>query len=171
LNENKEDKVTIAVTGLAWMGNGIRSITSVIEEALPEAKDEIQIAAYKITRGANGFLDLLTDSLSRGIKVSLIVNRFESQSRGIRERLVQLVRQFRHFSLFDFCPKNIGEDLHAKIIVIDRSRAFVGSSNMTWRGLVFNHELGVFVEGHSATRIGTLLDALARDSRTKEIIL
>jgi cardiolipin synthase len=140
-----------------------------LEESLPQADCEIQIAAYRITRGANGFLDLIADCLSRGVKVSIIVNRFEKQPRTIKERLLQLLSQFRHFCLFDFCPEDDREDLHAKLIVIDRSKALVGSSNMTWRGLVLNHELGVIVEGPSATQIGSLIDALIRDPRTKAL--
>ncbi len=169
MSHTKADKVTIAVTGLAWMGHGIRSINSILEEMLPQTNDEIQIVAYRITRGATGFLDIVTACLSRGIKVNIVVNRFDKQPIEIKKRLLKLASQFRHFELFDFSPENINEDLHAKLIVLDRSSALIGSSNITWRGLVLNHELGVIVEGQSASKIGSLIDSLTRDSRTKRV--
>ena len=165
----KEDKVTIAVTGLAWMGQGIRSINSILEETLPQSNDEVQIVAYRITRGATGFLDSITKCLNRGVKVNLIINRFDKQPIETKKRLLRLVSQFNHFSLFDFSPENVEEDLHAKLIVFDRSKALIGSSNITWRGLVLNHELGVIVEGQSASKIGGLIDSLTRDPRTKKV--
>ena len=151
------------------MGQGVRSINSIIEEILPEANNEVQIVAYRITRGADDFLNMIASCLSRGVKVNLIINRFDCQPTDIKRRLLRFVKQFLHFGLFDFNPKDKAEDLHAKLIVLDRSKALIGSSNITWRGLVLNHELGVIVEGQSASKIGVLIDCLIRDPRTKKV--
>jgi len=171
MNKNNVDNLTIVVTGLAWMGHGICSIDSTIEQMLTEASDEIQVAAYMITEGAKAFIKLLSDCLNRGIKVTLILNRFREQPKETQTAIAQLVRQFVHFSLFDFNPKNEMEDLHAKLIVMDRSKALVGSSNLSWKGLILNHELAVLIEGPTAARIGNLIDILAKDIRTKPVEL
>jgi len=163
------DKVTIVVTGLAWMGHGIRSIDSIIEEMLCGATDEIQIAAYVITSGAEGFVRLISNCLARGVKVTLVVNRFGKQPKAMQNMILDLLRQFTHFSLFQFSPKAANEDLHAKIIVVDRAKALIGSSNLSWKGLILNHEIAVTIAGPSAAKIGNLIDTLVRDKRTKAI--
>jgi phosphatidylserine/phosphatidylglycerophosphate/cardiolipin synthase-like enzyme len=161
--------VTVVVTGLAWIGRGTRSIDSAIEEMLTDATDEIQAAAYMITKGAEDFIKLIGECLSRGVRVTLIVNRFRKQPQEIQHMIVQLARQHPHFKLLEFDPKDKNEDLHAKSIVVDRSKALVGSPNLSWKGFVLNHELAVVVEGPAAARIGNLLDLLAKDSRTSEV--
>lgn len=169
MNEASADKVTIVVTGLAWMGRGIRSIDSTIEEMLSNATDEIQIAAYVVTSGAEDFVRLLSKCLTRGVRVTLVVNRFGQQPKKMQNMIMDLLHQFPHISLFEFSPNATNEDLHAKIIVVDRTKALIGSSNLSWRGLILNHEIAVMVDGPSAARIGSLVDLLSRDKRTKAI--
>lgn len=147
MTKTNTDKVTIAVTGLAWMGNGVRSINSLLEELLPKAETEVQVVAYRITKGSGEFLEWIVTCLNRGLRVSLVINRLDKQSSVIKNKLLDLVRDYSYFTLLDFSPENSFEDLHAKIIVLDRSKALIGSSNITWKGLVLNHELSVVVEG------------------------
>lgn len=159
-----DNSVKVVVTGSAWMGKGIGSIESAIEDMLHKAKEEIQVAAFQITEGCHPFLELIESSLSRGIRVTMIINKFESQPLAIQKELDKLAVRFPHFTQVDFDPKNRKQDLHAKIIVVDRSTALVGSPNLSWRGLVLNHELGVVLSGPVAGIIGHLLDTLATDS-------
>lgn len=169
MTEACADKVTIVVTGLAWMGRGIRSIDSTIEEILLSATDEIQIAAYVITSGAEGFVRLVANCLTRGVKVTFVVNRFGKQPKKMQNMIMDLLHQYPHFSLFQFSPKAKNEDLHAKIIVVDRKKALIGSSNLSWKGLILNHEIALIVDGPSAAKIGSLVDMLCRDNRTEAI--
>lgn len=164
------ENLTIVVTGLAWMGHGIRSIDSTVEEMLTGASDEVQVAAYMITEGARGFIQVLSDCLARGVIVTLILNRFREQPEEIQTTIIKLVRQFPHFRLYEFNPDDRMEDLHAKLIVVDRSVALVGSSNLSWKGLVLNHELAVLVKGRTAAKVGDLIDILAKDTKTQPVL-
>ena len=167
--DTEQNKVTIVVTGLAWMGGGIRSVESAIEDMLTNASDEIQVASYMITGGAGEFLRLVQNCLHRGVRVTIIVNRFETQPEEIRATIRDMIQRFHHFVLLDFNPKDEQEYLHAKIMVADRSTALVGSPNLTWRGLVLNHELAVVITGPAASKIAGLLDSLERDPRTSVV--
>ena len=167
--DTEPNKVSIVVTGLAWMGGGIRSVESAIEDMLTNASDEIQVAAYMITGGAGEFLRLVQNCLYRGVRVTMIVNRLETQPEEIRAVIKDMARQFHHFVLLDFNPKDEQEYLHAKIMVADRSTALVGSPNLSWRGLVVNHELAVVITGPAAAKIAGLLDSLGRDPRTSVV--
>lgn len=166
ITNGEANNVSIVVTGLAWMGHGIRSVESAIEDMLINASDEIQVAAYMITQGAKDFLQLIQNCLYRGVRVTLIVNRLATQPKEIQAQIKNMSKRFRHFILLDFNPRKADEDLHAKIVVVDRSIALVGSPNLSWKGLVLNHELAVVIIGPAAAKIGSLLDALGRDPRT-----
>lgn len=163
------NNVNIVVTGLAWMGHGVGSVESAIERMLTDASNEIQVATYMVTQGADEFLQLIRDCLSRGIQVTLILNRFSEQPERIRNRIEQMAQTFGHFFTFDFNPRKKRGDLHAKIIVVDRSIALVGSPNLSWGGLVTNHELAFLVEGPAASTVARLLDILVKDSRTRAV--
>lgn len=159
----------IAVTGTAWMGGGVGSVQTTIEELLDMADSEIQIAVYEITGGADEFLDRLRACLARGVRVTMIINRYDDKPPSIRQRLQDLAGRFPQFEILDFRPKNNTEDLHAKILVVDRNEALVGSANLTWKGLVGNHELAVVVSGSAASVIAKLLDKLCSDSRATKV--
>jgi len=73
--------------------------------------------------------------------------------------LRHLGRSYPHLRLYQFAAGNEG-DLHAKVIVIDRRLALVGSSNLSRRGLLTNHELALVVEGPAVAEIGRAMDRL-----------
>jgi len=161
---NKDNGIKVVVTGSAWMGKGTGSVESAIEDMLHGAKDEIQIAAFRITEGGAQFLRLLEESLARGVHATLIVNKFSSQPKVVQNTLDNMAIRFPHFVQVDFDPDSKAQDLHAKIIVVDRSVALVGSPNLSWKGLVLNHELAVVLSGPVAGTIAHLLDLLVMDS-------
>jgi phosphatidylserine/phosphatidylglycerophosphate/cardiolipin synthase-like enzyme len=157
----------IAVTGRAWMGKGVGSIWTMIEENVLQATDEILSAAYAISKNSPELFDLIEKVLVKGIRVVLIVNRFGSQPDIVRERLLGLNKRFKDFILKDFSPQSTSEDLHAKLLVIDHSVALVGSANLTWKGMILNHELMVRISGKSASEIGKLVDRLSASEDTR----
>lgn len=66
--------------------------------------------------------------------------------------------------VFDYTiPRESGkgiETFHAKLVLADATRAYVGSSNMTWGSLEHSMELGLVVEGTAAKRLEILTDAI-----------
>jgi phosphatidylserine/phosphatidylglycerophosphate/cardiolipin synthase-like enzyme len=157
--------LTVAVTGTAWMGGGVISVQSAIEELFNNANKEILIGIYEITSGADDFLKKLGVCLARGIRVRMVINRYNDKPPFVKKKIACLIRKYPYFEVLNFQPETESEDLHAKIIVIDRDKALVGSANLTWRGLVGNHELAVIVHGPVASRIASLFDKLCQDSR------
>jgi len=143
------------------VGKGVGSVATAIEELLSGATDEVQIASYSLGE-TDGFLQEVGACLSRGIKVQMIVNKLGSQPSHAYSSLRKLKSRFTYFDLFSFNPP-ASEDLHAKILVADRSKAIVGSANTSWRGFFKNHELAVIVSGDPAARISELLDVLSRN--------
>ena len=164
---SRDGQIRVVATGSAWVGRGVGSVVTAIEELLDAADDEVQIASYSLGE-SNGFVTSLENCLSRGIRVEMIVNKLGDQPTIAYVGLRKLRARFAHFELFSFnAPKS--EDLHAKILVADRSKAIVGSANPSKRGLFKNHELAVIVSGRAAERIAELVDTLARSSYCEKV--
>jgi cardiolipin synthase len=123
------------------------------------------VAAYAIGSGADSLLDGLERAAERGRTVVVVVNRFARQPMGVRMRLVNLMRERPWCRVLDFSSPDPEEDLHAKLVVADRTRALVGSANLSRHGLVINHELAVVLEGAAAAEVGRRIDLLLNDHR------
>lgn len=155
----RDTGVSVVVTGTAWMGGGVGSIESALERLFRETEQEIALTAYAISSGADLLFDWLEAALSRGVQVRLVVNRLNTQPPEVVARLRRLARTYPYFHLYDFISE--GEaDLHAKVVVADRRMALVGSSNLSRRGLLTNHEIAVLVEGPDAATAASVLDRL-----------
>jgi cardiolipin synthase len=154
------NQVQVLVSGLAWMGQGIRSIETVLEELLQSAQDEIMITAYAIGNVSDSFFKGLEHTLSRGVRIHLIINHPDKQPDEVLESLRSLSVRYRHFHLYSFEHAGENADLHAKIIVVDRQKALVGSANLSYRGWTTNHELAVLVNGPAAGEIHAAVERL-----------
>lgn len=154
-----KDRITTCVTGLAWMGSGIGSIESAMERIFREATHEVMITSYAISNATDRILEWFELTLSRGILIRMVINHLSEQPAEVIAKLTQLGRNYPHFKLYDFTGDD-ENDLHAKVIVADRRLALVGSSNLSRRGLITNHELAILIEGPSAGEVAQALDKL-----------
>ncbi len=163
-----ETRVSVVVTGTAWMGRGIGSIESALERLCREAKQEIAVTVYTISGGADLLLDWLEAALARGVQVRLVINRLNNQPPEVIVRLRQLAGVYPHLHLYDFTTEEHA-DLHAKAVVVDRSLALIGSANLSRRGLLANHELALLVEGPPAAEVARAIDFLSASGHTMRV--
>jgi cardiolipin synthase len=151
------------------MGGGIGSIVTALVELLTGAHREIHILAYAISDGAAQLFDILEKRLRVGVRVTMIVQQLDEQHHDASSRLRSLAKAYpASFALFDFRPDE-QEALHAKCIVSDRRAAFVGSANLSFNGLIRNHELGVVVEGGPAGDLAHLIEKLQTHPRSYRV--
>lgn len=161
----KHANVRVVVSGSAWMGSGLGSIESALYRLFEQANDEVTIVAYAVSSAAAMLFEQLETVLQRGIRVRLLVNRFALQPAGVQRKCHELQRSFSHLmQVYSFIPQSNEADLHAKIILVDRKYALVGSANLSLRGLMDNHELGVVIEGAGAADIARAIDQLLASS-------
>jgi hypothetical protein len=78
-----------------------------------------------------------------GIHIDAICGRLLSAAKKLPGRI----------RLFDFNPDNPMAQLYAMVLVADRSTAMVGSANLSFHGMVANHELALVVRGPIAEEI------------------
>lgn len=150
--------IQILATGSKFIGEGVRGTGQVIEELIRQAKNEIQIMAYLFTESGK-IIPLLEKSLQKGIKVTIVINDLGKQDAEIKKKISILGKEFSNLKVVNFLKEG-GEQLHAKVVVVDRKKAVVGSANFSWSGLTRNYEVGVLLSGEAAWKLGKLVDDL-----------
>jgi len=155
--------VKILATGLELIGKGIRGIEPVIEEIIRQANSEIHLMAYLVTPSAMKILRLLDEAAERGVKIRMVINNLGSQDATIVSALKSMSKKHPHVRIFNFNDPR-GRQLHAKVIVVDRKKAVVGSANLSWGGMYSNYEIGLLVDGEPAWQLAAIIDFLAYES-------
>ncbi|WP_409346931.1 phospholipase D family protein [Paenibacillus sp. MBLB4367] len=162
--------IKVLATGLGWLGNGVESITTNVEELFNSAKYELFIAAYSISAGALEVILMLNTPLSRGVDVRLLINKYEQIHPSVKSIFDDFSKKYMNISIFDFNhPDNY--DLHAKMIVADREKAIIGSSNISRRGFFENHELAVMITGNEVIKVASAFDSLLANKLTRKVDL
>lgn len=96
----------------------------------------------------------------------MLINRYEQQHESVKRELRDLQQRFPTLlQLFSFVPDDEEADLHAKIILVDRKYALVGSANLSLRGLMDNHEFALIVEGPPVADITRAVDMLFKSDQ------
>lgn len=156
------DRVSVAVTGMGWLGAGVPAVERTIIELMAAAEREIILTVYSMTPGSGRVQEELERALGSGIRCTLLVNRVRDQHPEIQSTLQRLAAQYPDtLSVNDFVGEDI-EGLHAKIVVVDRTAALVGSPNLSLRGMAAAHELAVIVRGPTAEAIAGRVEMLLR---------
>jgi cardiolipin synthase len=172
LNEasRRLDRISLAVTGLAWLGSGIPSVEQEMVTLVKGARREIALCAYSITAGAMTLLREIRDVVSQGVTATLIVNAFNRQPADVQMYLRDAARALpRRWKLLDFAPPGSTAELHAKILAVDRSVALVGSANLSFHGMVSNHEMALVVRGPTAENIAVRVDRLVQGTSVRTV--
>lgn len=151
-------KTQTVVTGLTWMGSGVRSVRSALKDMLRDAKQEISLCAYSITGGADEILEEFEGCLKRGIKFRGVINRFYQQPQDIQEYFLNLVEIYPYCQVYTF--NDPIEELHSKLIIVDRSVALIGSANLSMRGMKQNYELGIVLRDGEVNTISQCFESL-----------
>jgi cardiolipin synthase len=155
------NRTSLAVTGLAWLGGGVPSVQQEMIAIIRSTRRELTLCSYSVTTGAGTLFDEIADVASQGVAVTLIINNLRGQPADIRERICKTAPiAAANMRIFDFTGEEPQSNLHAKVIVADRTTALVGSANLSFHGMVSNHELAVVLRGPIAEEIAIRLDSL-----------
>jgi len=101
--------------------------------AISEARQSIDMEAFAFT--SRTLVDALAAAVSRGVKVTVVLDHKEPYNRRTAARLLAAGVAVRYYAPYQ------GEYLHAKILSVDSGRVlFVGSANFSYHGFSVNHE-------------------------------
>jgi phosphatidylserine/phosphatidylglycerophosphate/cardiolipin synthase-like enzyme len=151
------------------MKMGLRSIGVVIQELAIEAKREALLTLFTPGSTAEPAKDLIKKLLDKDVVVRIIINDWKSQPKYLKQTLLSMKSENPEgLRLYDFRVEK-GCSLHAKAFVVDKRKAVVGSSNLSWSGMYSNYELAILLEGKDAENIAQLLNILIRSPLCREI--
>ena len=163
---------SIAVSGRVWAGFEAPEVRTLLFESLRMARTGIQISIFALGEKNDEmreFFQIIEDKLKAKRTVQFIINDMNGGLVGgfSKDRLARLAK-YDNFDLKNFVPKKKGALLHAKIVVVDRKFALIGSANLSHHGLFSNYEIMIKVTGNAAADIANLLDRLAIAIKTGE---
>jgi len=151
-------RVEIVATGPEFIRQGVRGFESVLEDLVTNAQKEIHMIAYLITSSAMPVLQLLKKRAEQGIRVNFIINSLDGLEKEVRYYLLGAQEKFPGvFRVVNF-QDIMKRDIHAKILIVDRQKALIGSANLSWGGIAGNYEMGVLIEGELAWHIAKLIE-------------
>jgi phosphatidylserine/phosphatidylglycerophosphate/cardiolipin synthase-like enzyme len=139
---------------------GFRAIDPVIQEILRYALKEIHIMAFVFTPRAMHILDLVEKAPERGVKITLVIDRLEDQDPRISNRLLALHDTYPNYVRITNFSNPEDRRLHAKLIVVDRRTAVLGSANLSWAGMTSNYEIAMRVDGSTTWKLASLVGYL-----------
>ena len=153
----------ISASGKDWYNGIAGDIRHMFFKTLASAQDSIQISTYSLGRDnpeVNEFFDKIEEQLTSERNVNIIVDS-EHCSKFARREMRDLKSRFPNrftYQIFESESKS----LHAKLLVVDRKIALVGSANISKRALVSNYEIMLKVSGRAASDISLMLDDLRK---------
>lgn len=140
-----EPVITTVWTGPVSGRPGGRLTLAVLADLIGEARDEILLVSYATFPG-HEIRAALADACARGVTITTLCERATDNPHftGSDDPFPGLPALRLAWPGHDRPP---GAALHAKILVIDRRTALVGSANLTDYGLERNVECGLLVRG------------------------
>jgi cardiolipin synthase len=112
-------------------------------------------------------MERVTGAASAGVRCVFVINRLASQHRDARTLLWDLASRYpASVTVYDFDDPST-DGLHAKVVVVDRKTAVIGSANLTFHGLTVSHELGLVVRGPAAASVASAIDLLTGSSQVR----
>lgn len=113
------------------------------------------------TAAANGaYISLITNALTYGD---------DDFNRDCARSMLNDDRLRAQTSVYEYVDDETWTTFHAKIVIADDERAYLGTANLTHRGLGDNLELGVIFRDRTTDRFSVLVDALRESSFLYEV--
>lgn len=152
---------------------GVRTTLGVLTELLASAREHVVVAAPFI-QGAEGLYAgplgmALIGALKRGVRVDLV-----STGASLAGLDLHTLREIAGTRFRTFQPRENVEDprvlgSHAKFCLCDTEHAYIGSANLTHRGITGHLEIGALLHGKPAQQISTLVRELLESGYLREI--
>lgn len=154
----------------AWLSNRVDHTDLGLRHLAVQAKESLRIAAPYLDP-EEAILEDIAALPSRGVSVRLLTREAtgEDADKGQRKSLERLAAKVPTAEKEAFVARDLYSTdcfgrqraaVHAKVVIVDEERAYIGSANFTQTGLDSNFELGVLVEGPLAHDVTTVFDEI-----------
>lgn len=161
----------ISASGAGWSSGRAGDIRNMFFTTLKSenVQRSVQISTFSLGENneeVNEFFSLIEELLKSERNVDIIVNddKKGSCSNHAKITMRELKKRFSdRFSYHLFNSKSktkLGKILHAKLVVVDRKIALVGSANISKGALVSNYEIMLKISGDAVSSLSLMLDNL-----------
>lgn len=141
------------------------SIIGQMVDMLAEAEETATIVNPFFTHdGLELLLDALVDVTARGVSLTLLTRDLDCGDGSNRSAVGHIQDEISRygspekFDIFEIDTDVFDTSLHAKAIIADGDRAYVGSANLTDQSLKKAVELGLYLEGRPAREVADYID-------------
>ena len=119
-------QATIVAGGYHWLHAGIRTIDAATDEMLAAARRDLVLTIYRL-HDWKRFAVRMRSVLGRGVRVTVIIDRWADQPEASRRAMLDLVAQHPSLlRLYGFRDPDGRGVLHAKAVAADSAVAIVG---------------------------------------------
>lgn len=148
-----------------WHVAAIESTDQALVGLVRSARKSLVVMTPFLDDKGGEWLRRLLHQVSSGVSVTLILRGLEDPARtdasgyaAIRHWLAERGVRVMNYGL----PRLAGgrESFHAKVILADGWRAYVGSANLTGASFDYSMELGVVLEGRAAAEVDNVVGAV-----------
>lgn len=143
------------------------TITGTLVDLMASADEELLIVnPFFTSSGLDLILDAFASAIRRGVRVTIVGRDIEFGKKNNRSyyRKIRNSIAADQYSLLQVVEINTERypdaSLHAKVLVSDRTRAYIGSANITNNSLRSALEVGVGIEGTVVTELAEIIDQL-----------
>lgn len=141
----EQQLVDVVWTGPASAVTTARLTPAVVAELLGEARTEVLIIGYAVQETA-GITSALQAAAERGVAITLLLERQEDNPHFDQKSAPLGGVPARRLS-WPASSRGLHASLHAKVLVVDRSAALIGSANLTGAAMERNLECGLLLRG------------------------
>ena len=126
------------------------------------------VAPYLSASGMRSIKDALAVAARKGAFIRIVTGALDANGGLNRRALAELVDGESGITIGSrlrvLCASSpLPELVHAKLIVVDGARGYLGSANLSRRGLEFNFEIGVSLNSYQAKTIVDLISFMEAD--------
>ena len=147
-----QQEISVVVGGCQWVGEGVRSVGSVIAEMIDSAEKELLLTVYILS--SYDAIEHIHHALARGVSVRVIMNPPDNQIPEVVQKLRDLENEYPYIGIMGVTDTM----MHARVMVADRKTVLVGSANLSISGMTKNYEMGLLVRnGEVAQQVEAIL--------------
>lgn len=149
-NSNTE----FVITNPLEINHELRKTIGVIRENILSSRKSILITGYAISEFVKELIDLLVLKSTQGVSVVFLIDK------DVEETLFEVAIKSPNFKVYKFNPSNSHTHLHAKVMIFDKKKAFISSSNLSYNGIINNVEVGILTNGENVVKLNDTMQSL-----------
>lgn len=143
--ERSRQRIDVVWTGPPSDVRTSRLTSAVIVDLIGEARTELLLVSFA-TQAEPSVAGALSAASARGVAITMLVER-QADNPAYRGVVDPFPSVSSNRLAWPLSRRPAGASMHAKVLVIDRVTALVGSANLTGHALAVNLECGVLIRG------------------------